>query len=223
VSPAPRIDTALNEIATAMSVLEQTARIMPTLHELAYDRHSAAEQIRVKAGKPEYYLDNHGDPRARAALRRISTAVIAATGKLTDAAKAAERIVGEGGDPGDDHQHPALVTIVEHAEALDAQLRRLRRGEFDPGATYTQKTHERTNRTMVRKIRSLEGQTKVKDRVASRTIRNLEAQVRRRQRQLELRDRAIAELRAQLKDAHAELELHTAAEDPESQQSQGAA
>lgn len=194
LSPAPRIDTMRNQLRNARGLLDDAARVIEALHELAYDRQAASERLGVTLSEPEgYSLDSHGDPRARAAYAQLGREVDAAAGQIIGACREALRIVGAGDVKAEDERLviPVRVDPLDHLAAVDAQQRRNRRGEFDPGRTMTQPVRRDAERTAVRTIRRLEGEARKADRIRQREARNHEAQLRRR-------DRTIARLEAEL-------------------------
>jgi hypothetical protein len=160
-------------------MLTKAGTILDTLHQLAYDRATAADVCRVQGGQPDYALDNHGDPAARRAYadlghlvdhlcQQVATKVHPALLIIT----AAEDTTGK--------RHPYAITAREHAEALDAQARRIQRGEFNPGRSEAQPQQPKARKTLAGKITALEGDVKRERRRADRA----EAELAR------LRDRA---------------------------------
>lgn len=177
--PAPRIDTLRNQLAASQTMLAKAGSILDTLHQLAYDR-ATANDVRVRGGQPDYALDTHGDPNARRAYtdlahlidhlcQQVATRVHPALAIVTDAEDTSGR------------RHPYAITAREHAEALDAQARRIARGEFDPGRTETQPQIPKSRKTLAGKITALDADLKRERRRADRA----EAEVAR------LRDRTV--------------------------------
>lgn len=152
---APRIDTLRNQMHATTLLLTQTADLVHVLHDLAYSRATAVETIRVRGGQPDYALDNHGDPRARAAYRHLGRAIDHACAHLATAAHDALRVLNEGDIPGTNRRHPATITVTEHAQAIEAQHRRIQAGEPDI-RTHPQPQQAGADKAIARKIRSLE-------------------------------------------------------------------
>jgi len=201
MSPAPRIDTLRNHLSSTKDLIDTATAVLETLHELAYNRQTAGERERVSESAPEgYYLDTHGDLRARAAYAALARHLDAACSQISGAARDAVQRVSGVDESGEDRRAPVSIEVVEHLHALDAQSRRQARGEFDAGRTVAQPTRAGTDRTAARKIRSLEADIARRDRKDQRTIRRLEAQVRRKDQALELRDRQITQLKADLRE-----------------------
>ena len=172
--PAPRIDTLRRQLTETAELLTTTARILDTLHEIAYDRAAASERLRVAGGQPDYALDRHGDPRARSAYVRLGRMIDHVCNYVGDHAHGALELVNEADDPGGD-RHPMAITALEHAIALEAQARRIARGEFDPGRTAHQATVPGSRKTIAGKIRKLETELATDRRRADRLERRLEA------------------------------------------------
>lgn len=153
---APRIDVLRRQLTSTSDLLVNVGRSVATLHELAYDRAAAAERIRVAGGQPDYALDRNGDPAARAAYVRLGEMVLHVTGYIGDHAHAALQIVTVADGASDGRRHPYAITAFEHAEALEAQARRIARGEFDPGRSMPQPTQPGASKKITRRIKALE-------------------------------------------------------------------
>lgn len=177
---APRIDTLRNQLAATTRLLELVNAGLHTLHTLAYDR-TAADEIRVRGGQPDYALDTNGDPRARDAYRHLARAIDDTCVRLTFATHEAINILNAGGSPGLNRQHPATVTVVEHARAIEAQARRIRNGGFNPGRTLPQPKEHAADRVLIHELDTLKR-------------RNTKLE-----RQLQSRDRRIADLNDRLR------------------------
>lgn len=137
MSDVPRIDNLRRSLDGTVRLLGITAKGVATLHELAYDRR-VADEVRVRGGQPDYALDTNGDPAARAAYKTLALAVDTVCVQLVKAAQDSLKVLNEGSSAGRNRQHPAYVTVAEHAEAIAAQARRVERGEFDAGRTLPQ-------------------------------------------------------------------------------------
>ena len=199
LSTAPRIDTLRKQLANARDRLTDAGRILEALHDLAYDRPTASERLGVTVSEPEgYSLDSHGDPRARAAYAALGREVDAACAQIIGAVRNAANLINAGDEKGENRRSPVSIEVVEHLEAIDAQARRGRRGEFNPGRTMAQTLRAGTEKSAVRRIRSLEADLKRRDRTEQRRIRTLEAQVRRKDHSIDVRDREIDLLRKEL-------------------------
>lgn len=172
--PAPRIDTLRRQLTETAELLTTTARILETLHELAYDRASADEQIRVAGGQPDYALDRHGDPRARAAYAALGHMIDHLARYTAEHAGPALALVNVA-DNGTGRRHPATVTALEHARLLEAQAARIARGEFDPGRALPQAAVPGSRKTITGKIRKLEADLATERKRADRLERRLDA------------------------------------------------
>ncbi|HEY3144152.1 MAG TPA: hypothetical protein VGJ86_23685 [Acidimicrobiales bacterium] len=126
----PRIDTVRNRLDAARELLAMVEEEADDLHVLAYDRPAAARDAVVKGGQPDYALDTNGDRRARRALRALTLAAIDAVEILAEANHDAIRLLREG-----DRHRPRsrrVIEIEELAAGIDAQARRVARGEYTP-------------------------------------------------------------------------------------------
>lgn len=187
------------QLSSTKDLIDQARRIVDALHELAYSRPVAAERLGVSESQPEgYYLDTHGDMRARSAYVALAREIDAACQQIKGAAQKALESVQAGDVSGDDKRAPVSIEVLDHLDALDAQTRRHGRGELDVGRTITQPKRTNADRTAARKIRTLEAQLRTRDRNDNRTIRALEAKERRLTRSLETKDRRIAALEQEL-------------------------
>lgn len=173
MAPAPRIDTLRRQLTETAELLTTTARILDTLHELAYDRAAAAEQTRVAGGQPDYALDRHGDPAARAAYTRLGDLVHHVATYVAEHAGPALELVNTADDTDTGRRHPMSVTALEHAQALEAQARRIARGEFDPGRALPQAAVPGSRKTITGKIRKLEADLAAERKRADKLERRL--------------------------------------------------
>lgn len=153
--PTPRIDTLRNQTQATATLLDDISNLVHLLHDLAYSRSTAAERIRVRGGQPDYALDTHGDPKARAAYRRLGRTIDHACAQLATACHDTLRILNDGGQPGTNRHHPATIDVVEHVLAIDAQHRRIQAGEPDI-RTRPQPRQAGTETAMAQRIRRLE-------------------------------------------------------------------
>ena len=172
--PAPRIDTLRRQLTETAELLTTTAGILDTLHELAYDRAAASERIRVAGGQPDYALDRHGDPRARAAYARLGHMIEHLTTYVAEHSGPALDLVNAA-DDSNTGRHPMAITALEHATALEAQARRIARGEFDPGRALPQAAVPGARKTIAGKIRRLEAELAAERKRAAKLERRLEA------------------------------------------------
>ena len=120
---APRIDTVRNRITTTRDLLTAIHNELEDLHVLAYDRRAAAAEAPVRGGQPDWALDTHGNPHARAAYRQIAEAALNACAQLAEASHNAIRILRDH-HPGDTPRTRRLITTDELVTALAAQTRR---------------------------------------------------------------------------------------------------
>ena len=157
---APRIDSVRRDINDAITSLRFLADNLEDVHALAYNRHRAAQEAKVRGGTRDYALDTHGDPEAR----RL----------YTDTARIAEKIIDEAigmatdvrswlteGKGGSRKDATADCSTDEIIAALDARRRRKARGEYEPSliaqqpvvvASMDWKTECEVLRTAVRKV-----------------------------------------------------------------------
>lgn len=124
-----RIDTVRNRVSGLAELAQKILEELDELHHLAYDRdHARAE--RVAGGQPDYALDNHGDPAARAALAGLSDASIRAARQFEIQADIAIELLRRGPSP--ERKRRSEITAVELAVAILARARRIERGDFSP-------------------------------------------------------------------------------------------
>ena len=152
---APRIDKLRSQIHGTQELLELAAAQVATLHGLAYDRPRAVEQLRVRGGIPDYALDNHGDPAARNAYTSLARAIDHVCVHLATATHDVVRLLNDGAK-GTNRQHPATVDALEHAEAIDAQTRRIANGTALPTRVLPQPRIAGADKSLAAKIRRLE-------------------------------------------------------------------
>lgn len=157
VTNAPRIDKLRSQLAGTITLLEIVGREVATLHGLAYDRRRAVEEIRVRGGIPDYALDTHGDPRARRAYIDLARAIDHVCVHLATHTHDVLRLLNDG-EKGTNRQHPATVTALEHAEAIDAQARRIAQGTQLPTGTVPQPRIPGSQRNLTGTIRRLEAE-----------------------------------------------------------------
>lgn len=130
----PRIDTLRNQLSAAREMLAMAQAEADDLHVLAYDRQTVSRE-RTRGGQPDYALDTHGDPRARAALRELSLATTHAAEVIADAVHQALRLLRSGERSNGTRR---LIDAEALALALEAQARRAARGEYTPVRRETQ-------------------------------------------------------------------------------------
>lgn len=170
--PAPRIDTLRNQLAACQTMLARAGATLDTLHQLAYDRATANETIRVRGGQPDYSLDTHGDPAAREAYVELAHLVDHLCTQVATRVHPALRAVADGERSG--RRHPYAITAREHADALEAQARRIQRGEYDPGRTELQPQVPKARKILGGKIKALETELTRERRRAERAEAQLE-------------------------------------------------
>lgn len=158
MSNAPRIDKLRAQLHSTAQLLEIVGREVATLHGLAYDRRRAVDEIRVRGGIPDYALDTHGDPRARRAYADLARAIDHVCVHLATHTHDVLRLLNDGDKPGNNRQHPATITALEHAEAIDAQVRRIRNGTQLPAGTQPQPQIRGAQRNLTGTIRRLEAE-----------------------------------------------------------------
>ena len=171
--PAPRIDTLRNQLAASQTMLAKAGSILDTLHQLAYDRATAIDATRVQGGQPDYALDTHGDPAARRAYVELAQLVDHLCQQIATKVHPALAAVTAGDEP-TGRRHPYAITALEHADALDAQARRIQRGEFDPGRIEVQPQVPKARKTLSGKVKALEAEVVRQRRRAERAEAQLE-------------------------------------------------
>lgn len=128
---APRIDSVRSEIREAMDLLIVLGDQLDDLHVLAYNRHRAAHEAKVRGGSRDYALDNHGDLTARRLYSDVAKQLHTTISDLTASIKDIRGYLTSGG--GTTRRDPtADATVDDVLEALDAQARRRQRGEYQP-------------------------------------------------------------------------------------------
>lgn len=124
-----RIDTVRNTLAGARELLEMMGDELDDLHVLAYDRPTTAAEAKVKGGSKDYYLDTHGDPKARDAYRTLASAAIDTCNRIEYAINGALKTLREGNTPTATRRG---VQLVELGELIAARSRRIQQGEYTP-------------------------------------------------------------------------------------------
>jgi hypothetical protein len=128
---APRIDSVRAEFRDAIHLLQQMADQLEDLHVLAYSRHRAAQEAKVRGGSRDYALDTHGDKRARDLYARTATDMHRFIGHLTSSLKEVRGYLTGGNGPS--RRDPSAdCTTDEVVAAMDAAARRRDRGEYSP-------------------------------------------------------------------------------------------
>jgi hypothetical protein len=123
-----RIDTLRNRLAGTLKLLDMMGEELEDLHVLAYERATAnTDNQRVRGGTRDYALDNHGDPLARDAYRRLGDVTVDACARLDSAINDALKLLRQGDTPA---RTPNRLRLVELGEAIAAQARRAKRGDY---------------------------------------------------------------------------------------------
>lgn len=152
----PRIDTMRNHIMATIELLEMALADLETLHSLAYDRSHAHEQIRIRGGLPDYSLDRHGDPVARAAYKELLVHLQRGRDSIGAGAQAAIRAVELHGPKNlDNTQFQSRISAEELLRAIEAQDRRIQRGDYTPSRQYRQPTIAGLEKSLRRQITAL--------------------------------------------------------------------
>lgn len=126
----PRIDSLRNQIAGTVELLEMVHEELEDLYVLAYDRPSAVDEAKVAGGSANYYLDTHGDQRARQAYQQLARTLDGVCITLDGASYNALNLLREGPTP--IRQGSRTTQLVELGEAIAARARRQQRGEYVP-------------------------------------------------------------------------------------------
>ena len=123
-----RIDTLRNTLDGTRRLLDMMSEELDDLHLLAYERPTGQTgEAHVRGGTRDYALDNHGDPIARDAYRRLGDVTADVCARLDDAINTALKILREGNTPTRTHRG---LRLVELGEAIAAQARRAKRGDY---------------------------------------------------------------------------------------------
>lgn len=145
--PTPRIDTLRNQLHATIELLTMLAEELDDLHVLAYERHTARQDVAaVNGGATDYALDTHGNPRARQAYRDLALAAVHVCKHIATTTHDAITVLRD-----HDHQRPKTPRTIraeELAEAIDAQARRAERGEYTPVRREPQPDREPTIRAL---------------------------------------------------------------------------
>lgn len=163
---APRIDSLRNRLTATRDLLTMVEQELEDLHVLAYDRPAATEEAKVSGGTSHYYLDTHGDQRARNAYKRLWDTLDGVCTTLDGAANNALNLLREGGTP--TNQGPRTVRLGELGELIAAQARRARTADYTPHRRGPQpdllKATEALRRERDDARRQLEDMTRQRDR-----------------------------------------------------------
>lgn len=157
---APRIDMVRRDIKDAIAGLQYLADNLEDVHTLAYNRHKAGQQDKVRGGSRDYALDTHGDPIARGLYEdtwRTATKLIDETLDLT----VDLRSFLTGGKGGSRNDRTADCGADEVIAQIEHRRRRRLRGEYEPNliakqpvvvASMDWKTECEVLRSAVRKV-----------------------------------------------------------------------
>jgi hypothetical protein len=134
-----RIDAFERDLDDLIELLTMVRKSARDLHTLAYDRKIAASERVSASGPVHFYLDNHGDVRAREAMNTLTRATKSAAGLIGPAARECKLILTAGQRPKADRAcGPRLITASEHAQTMAAKARRIARGEYEPQQVWPQ-------------------------------------------------------------------------------------
>lgn len=122
-----RIDTLRNTIAGTRHLLDMVHEELEDLHVVAYERPTANADAKVSGGSRDYALDTHGDPKARDAYRRLGDVTADACARIDAAVSDALKLLRDGDTPVKTQRR---LRLVELGEAIAAQARRTRRGDY---------------------------------------------------------------------------------------------
>jgi len=126
----PRVETVRRQLSSTIAMLQACADEIEDLHSIAYEKNQRGLRERVKTSVDGYSLDGQGDPKARAAYRRLVGVALATCQPIDRAALDVIAILREGGPAS--RGGPGIVRAVEVAEAIAAQARRMARGDYTP-------------------------------------------------------------------------------------------
>lgn len=174
----PRIDNLRNRLDSTRELLAIVAEETDDLHVLAYNRAAAQREAVVAGGQPDYALDTHGDQRARRAYRGLGLAAIDAVEILAAASHNAFRLLRTGSE-----DRPRIgrrmIEIEELAAGIEAQARRVIRGEYAPVRREPQPEAEQAH-TVVDRLRRERDQARTEVQRLTITIERLNADLQER-------------------------------------------
>lgn len=134
-----RIDAFERDLDDLIELLTMVRKSARDLHTLAYDRKVAASERVSASGPMHFYLDEHGDMKAREAMRHLMRATKSVIGQIESAARDCRRILIAGDPPMQNRSlGPRTRTAAEVLDAIRAQARRAERGEYTPHRVWPQ-------------------------------------------------------------------------------------
>lgn len=126
-----RIDAFRRDMTELRDLIDMILASAEDLHVLAYDRKVAAAEHVSASGPVHFYLDQHGDLRARQAMKDLMRAMPGAFEAVDRAARKAKAILTEGAPPKRNREcGPRTASTAEVFDALAARSRRAARGEY---------------------------------------------------------------------------------------------
>jgi hypothetical protein len=135
---APRIDTVRRHANAAIHAITQALEHLDDLHAIGWYRHANnTDRQRVAGGTPDWSLDNHGDPQARAAYEQLAQGLLTTHRTATDAVTGALAIF-DTGTIRQRRDRTADATTPEILTALARQAKRQAAGEHHSAPLVTQ-------------------------------------------------------------------------------------
>lgn len=129
---APRIDAVRAEIRDTVRLLQAFGDQLDDLHVLAYNRHRAAKEAKVRGGSRDYALDNHGDPEARRLYDQAARDLHATLNRLVGTMKETRGYLTAKGSHATRRDSSADASAIEVLGSIAAQARRRKRGDYTP-------------------------------------------------------------------------------------------
>lgn len=151
----PRIDTVRNSIIATIELLEKRLAELETLHSLAYDRSAVRREIKIQDGDLDYSLDRHGDSNARYVYASLAMAMARGRDQIVRDTTNALAAIRDKNPQMDNSRKRANITAAEFLEAIEAQERRLSRGEYTPHRDFKQPLPAGVERTLRNEIKGL--------------------------------------------------------------------
>lgn len=134
---APRIDTLRNVLDAVQQRLDEFRPEIEDLHEMAYNRAKAAQEVPGRTSSHDFALDTHGDMRARELYIDIAARLVGLGREVEKSAKAVRRYLNR--DDGRIRRFNGTeISAEEFDQARNARRRRALRGERHPHRVVSQ-------------------------------------------------------------------------------------
>ena len=129
---APRIDAVRTEIRETIRLLDWLGGQLDDLHVLAYTRHRAGQEAKVRGGSHDYALDNHGDPEARHLYAQVAKDLRSTLNRLQGSVKDVRGFLTARGTSSTRRDRSADASKIEVLGQIARQAKRRRRGDYTP-------------------------------------------------------------------------------------------